>query len=279
MTSSLKHLHDFAKASLSRQDWQEGVFWWLIDDIICHARTIIVTQPETPISQHDWKIMQHRIQARVQGMPCAYITGFTDFWDIKLKVNQHCLIPRKDTEHLVSKTLELFDSSTSICVADLGTGSGAIALALARHRPQWYIIACDIQAKAIATAASNCLNHAASRVLCIQSNWADAIGTAQCDLIVANPPYIAPDDIHLTQGDCRFEPRYALQANNQGLEHYPILAKAANRCLKNKGYILVEMGYDQLDAVNMIFQEHGFVLIDHVTDYGGHQRVCVAQKI
>lgn len=206
------------------------------------------------------------ISQRQQGQPIAYLTGERDFWSLTLNVNENVLIPRPDTETLVEAALaciSLLDNpEPPLSFLDLGTGSGAIALSLAKEKPKAAVTAIDASAKALDVAQQNAVRNNINNVDFIESSWYEALTPLQqFDLIASNPPYIAPNDPHLTQGDLRFEPSSALVADQRGLADLQTIIKGAPRFLKQGAWLIVEHGYDQAEPVNTLFIEAKFAQI------------------
>lgn len=215
------------------------------------------------------------LERRRAGEPIAYLLGHQPFWTLNLQVSPATLIPRADTERLVEAALALPLAATAR-IADLGTGTGAIALALASERPGWEIWASDAVADAVALARSNARQHQLHNVHCIQSNWLDAL-PGQFDLIVSNPPYINPQDSHLEQGDLRFEPRSALVAEDAGLADIRTIASTARQRLNPDGWLQFEHGYQQAEPVQQLLAQLGYRQITTYQDYGGNDRVTEGQ--
>lgn len=211
------------------------------------------------------------LQRRLQGEPLAYILGHWSFWNIELEVNPSTLIPRPDTELLVEQVFSL-PLPVNARVLDLGTGTGAIALALAYNRPQWQVIAADTVPEAVALAQRNVQRLAVTNCQVIQSNWFSAFNLAEpFDLIVSNPPYIEPDDPHLTT--LRYEPLSALVAAEQGLADIQLICHQAPAYLKTGGWLWLEHGYNQDAAVQAILNSAGFINVRSERDYGGNWRI------
>lgn len=210
------------------------------------------------------------IDKRLQGMPCAYILGYKDFWGLKLKVSSDTLIPRADTETLVEEALKLNPHK----VLDLGTGSGAIILALKSEIEDLQAYACDFSSKALAIAAENArrLN---LDIRFYQSFWFDGIPLQQFDVIVSNPPYIEENDPHLKQNGLNFEPKTALVSGKDGLDDIRIIADKSRTYLKTGGYLLLEHGYNQGQAVREILDSNGFSEIKTIKDLGNNDRVTL----
>lgn len=209
-----------------------------------------------------------------QGEPLAYVIGSQPFWTLDLNVTSDTLVPRPDTEVLIETVLAL-DLPFSASVIDMGTGTGAIALALASERPDWQVLATDIYHPTLEVAQGNAIKHGLKQVKFICSAWFEAIPTQKFDLIVSNPPYIDADDIHMQQ--LQHEPRRALVASEQGLADLREIIMQGKNWLNPKGWIVLEHGYDQAKAVQAVFEEAQFSQIQTVKDYGNNDRVTLAQ--
>ncbi len=213
------------------------------------------------------------IARRAQGEPCAYLLGHREFWTLDLKVTPDVLIPRPDTEVLVEAALKLpFDS-----VLDLGTGSGAIILALKAERPQAAAVAVDFSPAALAVAQENAQRHHLA-VKFILSSWYEAVGEQRFDLIVSNPPYIAPHDEHLTQNGLNFEPQTALVADDEGYADLTKIIASASAHLNPGGHLIVEHGNTQHEKTAQLMQSAGFTAIVGIKDYAGWVR-CTQGKL
>lgn len=248
--------------------------------LLCHClgkpRSYIYGWPEAEVDPGQDARYQALLQARRQGHPLAHLTGEREFWSLPLQVNEHTLIPRPDTETLVRWALEL-PLAEAATVADLGTGSGAIALALATERPGWNVLATDFSAEALQVALTNTARLKLHNVGLLLCQWLAALGTAQFDLLVSNPPYIAEGDAHLRQGDLRFEPAAALRAGPDGLDALRTIISRAPAVLRPGGWLLLEHGYDQADAVQKLLGEAGFEAVTSRADLAGHNRVSGGQ--
>ncbi|MGO1502464.1 MAG: peptide chain release factor N(5)-glutamine methyltransferase [Marinobacter sp.] len=212
---------------------------------------------------------------RIEGMPVAYLLGHQEFWSLPFMVGRSTLIPRPDTECLVEQALEL-SLPDNAKVIDMGTGTGAIALALASEKPNWLVTACDLQEDAIALAQANA-RELKLPVNVFQSSWFVGLPTDRFDLIVSNPPYIASGDYHLGEGDVRFEPASALVAGADGLDDIRQIVAEAPAWLNNDGWLLLEHGFDQASAVQALFSEYGFTNVESRKDYGGNDRMTLGQ--
>jgi release factor glutamine methyltransferase len=214
---------------------------------------------------------------RRNGEPVAYLTGRREFWGMLLAVTPDVLIPRPETETLVEMALERMPLEHALRVLDLGTGSGAIALAIAKARPAAEVTALDQSGPALAVARGNAQRHGLTRVHFMLSDWYAGVAARRFDLIVSNPPYIAGADTHLDEGDVRHEPRAALTPGGDGLGALRAIIAAAPDHLADRGHLLVEHGYDQAAAVQQLFVAAGFTRIVSQRDLAGIARVVAGQ--
>jgi release factor glutamine methyltransferase len=212
------------------------------------------------------------VQRREQGEPVAHLLGQRGFWTLDLSVNRHTLIPRPETEMLVEFALEKLLANSVEAVLDLGTGSGAIALAVKRERPACAVTAVDASPDALAVAHANARRLQLS-VEFVSGHWFAPLSGRRFHLIVSNPPYIPHDDVHLTQGDVRFEPRSALVSGRDGLDDIRELAQAAPLHLRAGGWLALEHGHDQAPRVRAILLAAGFDQVASRRDLNGHERI------
>ncbi len=217
------------------------------------------------------------LERRRRGEPVAQILGRQAFWSLSLSVTADTLIPRPDTELLVELALQRIPPNAAVDVLDLGTGSGAIALALARERPLARITAVERDARTLEVAQRNAARLGLERIRLLRSDWFSAIAGERFDLIVGNPPYIAEDDPHLLQGDLRFEPRQALASGADGLDAIRSIAAAAPAHLRTGASLLLEHGFEQGQAVRQILQQHGLERIQTYQDIESRDRVSGGQ--
>lgn len=248
----------------------------LLAAVLGKPRSYLRTWPEHEPGAEQLAAFAALLERRRMGEPVAYILGHQGFWSLDLEVAPHTLIPRPDTELLVETVLQLAPA-TPQRVLDLGTGSGAIALALASERRGWQVTGVDRIAEAVALAERNRQRLKLGNAEFLQSSWFDGLAGERFDLILSNPPYIAADDRHLGEGDVRFEPLSALVAGVDGLDDIRQIIAQAPRHLQGGGWLLLEHGYDQAEAVRELLAAAGFTAVDSRRDLGGHQRISLGR--
>jgi release factor glutamine methyltransferase len=241
------------------------------------ARTALVIRANESLSAGQYDEYRRLVERRRAGEPVAYITGVREFWSLPLTVSPAVLIPRAETELLVERALARIPQDNSCAVADLGTGSGAIALAIARERPHAEIVATDVSADALHIADRNAHKLGITNVILRAGNWLAALADNLFDVIVSNPPYIPANDPHLGRGDVRHEPRTALTGGTDGLDAIRCIASGARARLHAGGWLLLEHGYDQADTVATILREAGFTESTCHADLAGQPRVTEAR--
>ena len=247
----------------------------LLLHILQKPHSYLFTWPEHTLNAEQQQQFNTFCQRRLNGEPVAHITGLREFWSLSLEVNATTLIPRPDTETLVEQALEVTVPATAK-VLDLGTGTGAIALALGSEMPNWQITAVDRVSDAVALATRNQQRLAINNVHVKQSNWFSELHGEKFNLIVTNPPYIESSDIHLNQGDVRFEPLSALVADDCGMSDIKQIITQSRDYLLSSGYLLIEHGFEQGEAVRHFFEKMAFVNIKTVKDLGNNDRVTLA---
>ena len=241
------------------------------------TRTALITHAQEPLlPEHDERLHM-LLTRRARGEPIAYLTGRREFWSLDLCVTPDVLIPRPETELLVEQTLAHIPEDAEWTVADLGTGSGAIALAIATERPHCRLIATDSSAAALAVARANATRLGIAKVEFWHGEWLKPLAGMRFDVIVSNPPYVRANDPHLTQGDVRFEPESALIAGADGLDAIRRIAVDALSCLRPGGWLLLEHGYDQAKAVRALLEIHGYDAVASCRDTAGHERVTAGR--
>ncbi|MEO5933335.1 MAG: peptide chain release factor N(5)-glutamine methyltransferase [Duganella sp.] len=247
--------------------------------LLCHAlglsRVGLITQSERALGADEAQRFAALVRRRLDGEPIAYIVGQREFFGLPFEVGGAVLIPRPDTELLVELTLERLPPSGR--VLDMGTGSGAIAVAVAHTRRDADVTALDVSPEALAVARRNAAANGA-RVTFLQSDWYAALdGLPPFDVIASNPPYIASGDRHLSEGDLRYEPVGALTDHADGLSALRIIIAGAGARLKPRGWLLMEHGYDQSAAVRQLLTEQGYTDVQSWTDLAGIERVTGAR--
>ncbi|MCT4703583.1 peptide chain release factor N(5)-glutamine methyltransferase [Enterobacteriaceae bacterium H20N1] len=240
------------------------------------ARTFILAFGETELTAQQLRQLNELLTRRVRGEPVAHLVGEREFWSLPLRVSPVTLIPRPDTECLVEQALARMPAAPC-SVLDLGTGTGAIALAIASERPECEITALDVIPEAVELARSNADRLGITNVKVLQSHWFSALNTQRFSVIVSNPPYIDRDDPHLAQGDVRFEPLSALVADNFGLADIHALIETSWQFLEPGGWLLLEHGWQQAQQVRQLFIAAGFVEVQTCQDYGGNDRLTLGR--
>ncbi len=250
---------------------------YVLGFVLQRPRTWLYTWGDHVLSDDEQTRLDQLLKRRVSGEPIAHLTGEQGFWTLMLAVNASTLIPRPDTETLVEWVLDLDLTAAARCL-DLGTGTGAIALAMASEKPGWQVSGVDVMPDAVALAKSNARKNQLESVLFYQSHWFDSVD-GQFDLIVSNPPYIDSNDPHLSQGDVRFEPSSALVADQHGLSDLAHIIEHSQGYLTQGGWLLLEHGYQQSDAVSQALMQRGFSSVSTRYDLGGQPRITGGQWI
>ncbi len=231
------------------------------------------------LSQREKEKLDTLISQRNKGVPLAYLTGFKYFYHLKFKINKHALIPREETELLIDIALDLYDKNSDIDMLELATGSGVIAITLSDIRRKWCIFATDNSAKALALAQENarCIISHNHYIRFYYGSWFEPLNTGMLfDLIIANPPYIAKNDIHLI--NLNYEPMHALVSDNYGLSALEHIIKYAPNFLKKGGYLLLEHGFSQRKRLLKMFEKR-YQNIRTFNDLAQQNRVILAQTV
>lgn len=250
----------------------------LLQHVLGVNRAWLIAHEGDALDVKDEKANSHAVfeallKRRLNGEPIAYILGYREFYGLKLKVTPDTLIPRPDTETLVVATLAKIAENQTYKILDLGTGTGAIALAIAKQRPQAFVTAVDASENALKIAQENAQNLQIINIEFLQSDWFSVLQNQRFEMIVSNPPYIAQNDAHLTQGDLCYEPVSALVSGAAGLDDIKHIIANASHHLNPRGSLLLEHGYNQAESVTALLIQAGFSEIETIKDLGGNNRV------
>ena len=235
--------------------------------------------PEKVLSDAQLADFQKLVEKRRKGVPVAHLTGSREFWSLDFSVDNSTLIPRPESETLVEYLLDNFGNRENLKLLDMGTGTGAIAISIATEKPGWAIVASDISEQALELARQNCRQHDTNNVTLIHSDWFQNIDAENFDIIISNPPYIASDDPHLSQGDVRFEPHSALSSGVTGMDDIEHICCQAKKYLRQNGWLIVEHGYNQKQLVAECFAKNGFSAIEQKQDLSGHTRMTAGKML
>mgnify|MGYP001200181605 CR=1 FL=1 len=224
------------------------------------------------LTKENLKELEALIERREKGEPIAYLTNNIGFWNLNLYVDDRVLVPRPETETLINEVLTKFDSKKRY-VLDLGTGSGAIGLTLAKERPNWQVVCSDISFEALKVASKN-MNLNSLEVFLVNSDWLSSFRDGQFDIIIANPPYISTTDLRVFSDGLKFEPIGAIVSELDGLKDLKKIVESSSQMLVDDGYLFVEHGYDQSDMVFSFFNDFNFSCIRKYKDLNDDDRVC-----
>ncbi len=257
-----------------------GMTDWELEWIICHVLGVSKTQLrllDREFTQAEQEQIDQLVQRRMKGEPLAYVLGEWEFYGLPLKVTRDTLIPRPETEGLVEHAISLMPKDKEIVIADLGTGSGAIILALASNFPCAKCYAVDQSAPALDVAQANAQDLNINNIEFRKGSWFDPLKNLKFDLIMSNPPYIEENDPHLNDISLQFEPKTALASGCDGLNDIRIIVKQASSFLNENGCLLIEHGYNQQDKVVGIFEDNEFIRIERLFDLAGKPRGVVGR--
>ena len=249
----------------------------LLSHILQKPREYLRAHSEAELTQLQSKAFEKLLAKRKTGAPIAYLVGHQEFWSLDFLVNEHVLIPRPETEILVETILEKFPPNQSLQLLDLGTGSGAIAIAIAHERSAWQVIAMDQSVESLKLAKENAKRFSVNNIEFILSDWFKGVPQKKFDAIISNPPYVAEGDAHLLEGDVRFEPQEALVSGQDGLSAIQLIVSQARDYLKPRGVLMIEHGFDQASDVRDVFKANYYHEIETVRDLSGVERVCVGK--
>lgn len=249
----------------------------LLANTLAQSRTWLYTWPDHELTHQQLNQYEHLIKQRKTGVPVAYLTGTREFWKHTFQVSPQVLIPRPETELLVERALQLIEKHQFKNILELGTGSGAIAISIAAEKRDLAITATDVSNQALSLAEKNACEIGVDNVRFVHSDWFGNLERQHFDLIISNPPYIAQNDIHLNNGDVRFEPKLALSAGNDGLRDIRLIIDQSRKYLGTGGFLLLEHGYQQADAVQSLFSGYHYHSIETINDLQNHPRMSMAQ--
>jgi release factor glutamine methyltransferase len=274
IASLMKNATSDAGGGMSRVDVE-----FLLAHYLGKPRSWLYAFPERALTMQQSVEFQALLNRRINGEPIAYITERRGFWSFDLHVTPDTLIPRPETELLVELALARMPPYKALHVLDLGTGSGAIALAIAHERSNAFVTALDFSEAALKVAKHNAAELQIRNVELIQSDWFAGLANQSYDLIVSNPPYIEDADDHLQQGDLRFEPHAALASGADGLDAIRIIIAGAKKHLNPNASLLIEHGWNQAEAIRALFAQAGFEEIATVQDLAQRDRVTLGQLV
>ena len=249
--------------------------------LLCHVlgrpRAWLFAHGDDPVTEAERKAFLALLERRAAGEPVAYLVGSREFWSLPFEVTPDVLIPRPETELLVGAALERIPTDRPARVADLGAGSGAVAVAIAHERPRCEVHSTELDEAALAVARRNGERLVAGRVAFLRGSWLEPLN-GRFDVIVSNPPYVAEGDPHLSEGDCRYEPAGALTPGGDGLSAIRTIAAEALAYLETGGWLLLEHGYDQGEAVRGILSGNGYRQIETLQDLAGIDRLTIGRR-
>ena len=271
--NTIAQLLDEAQTQLTASDTPRLDAEVLLSHVTGYSRTHFFTWPEEQLEAPLVERFHKLVSRRAAGEPVAHLTGLREFWSLELEVTSDTLIPRPDTELLVEQALGMVPEEAVWDIADMGTGSGAIALAIASERPNSRVVAVERSDRALEVARRNGQRLGLTNVTFLSGNWFSPLAGETFDLIVSNPPYIASRDPHLSEGDVRFEPPAALSSGEDGLDDIRFLISHAPGHLKSGGWLMLEHGYEQGDEVMRLLKQEGYSKVVCFHDLQGYERV------
>ncbi len=269
-------VHHVLRAAAARIDRIDAEL--LLLHVLGKPRSWLFGHDTDALDMGDVAAFEALVVRREAGEPVAYLTGRRGFWTLELAVTPATLIPRPETELLVERALERLPRDAAARIADLGTGSGVIALALAKERPRARVIATDASEAALTVARANAAENGIDNTEFRHGSWFAPLAGERFDLIASNPPYIEADDPHLGEGDLRFEPMSALASGGDGLDDLRVIVGEAPSHLVDGGWLLVEHGWNQGAAVRALFADAGFIDIETARDLEGRERVTLGRR-
>jgi release factor glutamine methyltransferase len=273
MSRSIKDVLKKAEQQLSHIDTARIDAELLLAFILGSQRESHYRDPDLILDEIQYADFQSLISRRSDQFPVAYLLGHREFWSLELVVNENTLIPRPETEILVETALGHIPKDSKLDVLDLGTGSGAIAIAIAKERPLCRVLAVDVCQKALSVAEHNAQFYNLNNIRFLESDLFNNIIEEKFDLILSNPPYVAENDTAFEEGEIRYEPRLALNGGYQGMRLINQLIPSAKKYLTGSAILILEHGYDQAEDVRRVFVGNNFVGVETRQDYAGHDRV------
>jgi len=250
----------------------------LLTHVIKKNRSFLYAHSEQILETTLYQKFEALILKRLEGIPIAHLTNEREFWSLPLYVTSDTLIPRPETELLIELTLSLLGKNSSCSVLELGTGTGAISLALAKEKPEWNILATDLSQAALRVAQKNAERHQTQNITFIQSNWFEMIPQKTFNLIISNPPYLAEHDPHQHKGDLRYEPKQALVSGTDGLDDLKYIIQKSHHYLVSGGLVLLEHGYNQAEPIKNCFSDENYHRTQCWQDTAGLDRVSGGWK-
>ena len=248
----------------------------LLLEVLKKPRTFLYAHGDTPLSSEQTQAFNALMTQRIEGVPIAYLRGTQEFWSLELITTPDTLIPRPETELLVELVLSKFESKNTCSILELGTGTGAIAIALAHEKPHWTISASDYSKQVLDIAKRNINHHQLQNITLMHSDWFESIPKQRFDMIISNPPYLAEHDPHQHEGDLRFEPKSALVSGVDGLDALYHIIKQSPAYLKPGGMLILEHGYNQALAIKKQLEHTGYSNIQCLEDYSDHDRITIS---
>lgn len=250
----------------------------LLAYVLQKSRSYLFAWPDQVLTAAQLTQFKNTINRRGEGEPIAYIIGRKEFWSLPIQVTPDTLIPRPETELLVETVLKLASTRIECKVADVGTGSGAIALALAHERPTWHVVATDKSTAALAVARKNALQLQCLKIDFYQGDWCNALPYNDFDFIVSNPPYISEVEWETYAPGLKYEPQTALVSGSDGLQAIQLLIRTARSYLNTTGWLIIEHGFLQAESVRHLLKENGYHNVYSISDLAGHERVTVGSR-
>ncbi|QTM69318.1 peptide chain release factor N(5)-glutamine methyltransferase [Buchnera aphidicola (Hormaphis cornu)] len=248
----------------------------LLSFVMNKSKSFLMSYYDKVLSLEEEIRFSNLLQRRLKGEPIAYLTGIQEFWSLPLTVNPSVLIPRPDSEILIEEVL-IKSNKCHLNILDLGTGCGALALAIARSRPNWNILGVDIFKKAIRTAIYNSKKLKINNVHFVQSNWFSKIPCYTFDFIISNPPYLSSKEVRLFRKNIKYEPLSSFLSGNQGFKDIYYIICNSRKYLRKQGWLFIEHGWKQKRIVQKLFKENNFSYVYSRKDYAKNDRVTAGK--